>query len=49
MLLAVLPVNVSLKAEPVRFSILASVSPCASPPVPVPEVRFTFTAAVEAV
>jgi hypothetical protein len=47
-LLPLEPSSVSSNAEPVRFSMLASVSPSASPPVPVPVVRLTFTPEPEA-
>ena len=42
------PSNVSLLAEPIRFSIALSVSPSASPPWPAPVTRLTVTAAEDA-
>ena len=42
------PISVSLKPEPVRFSILLSTSPAASPPVLLLPLTVTFTPAVEA-
>ena len=47
-LLAPLPSSVSLRPEPVRFSILISVSPWASPPLPVPVAKLTVTPEDEA-
>ena len=47
-LLALLPVSVSLNLEPMRFSMLDRLSPWASPPAAAPVDRLTCTAAREA-